>query len=55
MRFPVSSRGFCHHLDLTGCETRPFPNPLTPAAESTVIDLDGTTHFARFLDDLPPL
>lgn len=55
MRFPVSSRGFYHYLDLTGCETRPFPNPLTAAAGSTVIDLEGRTHFARSLDDLPPL
>jgi lysine 2-monooxygenase len=55
MRFPVSSRGFYHYLDLTGCETRPFPNPLTPAAGSTVIDLEGETHFARTLNDLPQL
>lgn len=55
MRFPVSSRGFYHYLDLVGCETRPFPNPLTEAAGSTVIDLEGETLFARALDDLPPL
>ncbi|MBT9385373.1 FAD-dependent oxidoreductase [Pseudooceanicola sp. CBS1P-1] len=55
MRFPVSSRGFYHYLELTGCETRPFPNPLTEAAGSTVIDLEGETHFARRLEDLPPL
>ncbi|GAA4228556.1 tryptophan 2-monooxygenase [Sagittula marina] len=55
MRFPVSSKGFYHYLDLTGCETRPFPNPLTPASGSTVIDLEGETHFARTLQDLPPL
>jgi len=55
MRFPISSGGFYHYLDLTGCETRPFPNPLTPAAGSTVIDLEGQSHFARSLDDLPPI
>ncbi len=55
MRFPVSSKGFYHYLGLTGCETRPFPNPLTGAAGSTVIDLEGETRFARTLDDLPPL
>ncbi|TMV55565.1 FAD-dependent oxidoreductase, partial [Thioclava sp. BHET1] len=55
MRFPISSRGFYHYLDLMGCETAPFPNPLTPAAGSTVIDLEGETHFARTLADLPPL
>ena len=55
MRFPVSSRGFYHYLDLTGCETKPFPNPLTPAAGSTVIELEGRRHFARTAEDLPDL
>ncbi len=55
MRFPVSSRAFYHYVDLVGCESAPFPNPLTPAAGSTVIDLEGETLFARSLDDLPPL
>ncbi|SDI54622.1 flavin monoamine oxidase family protein [Alloyangia pacifica] len=54
MRFPTSSRGMFHYLDMVGCKTRPFPNPLTPAAGSTVIDLEGQTFFARSLDDLPP-
>ena len=55
MRFPVSSTGFYHYLRLTGCETRAFPNPLTPAAGSTAIDLEGETDFARGPADLPPL
>ncbi|MGY9048324.1 amine oxidase [Puniceibacterium antarcticum] len=55
MRFPKSSRGFFHYLDLMGCRTSPFPNPLSAAAGSTVIDLEGETFFARKLDDLPPL
>lgn len=55
MRFPVSSRGFYHYVDLVGLESRPFPNPLTEAAGSTVIDLEGETHFAREMDDLPRL
>ncbi len=54
MRFPRSSRGFFHYLDLMGCKTSPFPNPLSAAAGSTVIDLEGETFFARKLDDLPP-
>lgn len=54
MRFPVSSRGFFHYLDLVGARTSPFPNPLTPAAGSTVIDLEGETIFARSAADLPP-
>ncbi|TAG31716.1 MAG: amine oxidase [Rhodobacterales bacterium] len=53
MRFPVSSRAFYYYVDLVGLESHPFPNPLTPAAGSTVIDLEGDTHFARSLDDLP--
>ncbi|WP_312531824.1 FAD-dependent oxidoreductase [Paracoccus sp. (in: a-proteobacteria)] len=55
MRFPISSRGFYHYVDLVGMQSRPFPNPLTAAAGSTVIDLEGETHFARKLDDLPQL
>ncbi len=55
MRFPVSSEAFYHYVDLVGCESAPFPNPLTAAAGSTVIDLEGETMFARTLDDLPAL
>ncbi len=55
MRFPVSSTGFYRYVDLLGLETRPFPNPLTPAAGSTVIDLEGETYYAETLADLPVL
>jgi lysine 2-monooxygenase len=55
MRFPVSSTGFYHYVDKLGIESRPFPNPLTPAAGSTVIDLFGETHYAETLADLPPV
>ena len=55
MRFPISSTAFYHYVDLLGLETRDFPNPLTPAAGSTVIDLAGETLYAETLDDLPPL
>ncbi|MCE8000874.1 MAG: FAD-dependent oxidoreductase [Rhodobiaceae bacterium] len=55
MRFPISSTGFFHYVDMLGIESAPFPNPLTPAAGSTVIDLLGQSHYARTLDDLPPL
>lgn len=55
MRFPASSRGFFHYLDMVGARARPFPNPLSRAAGSTVIDLEGETLFARSLADLPPL
>jgi len=53
MRFPVSGRAFYHYVDKLGLQTRPFPNPLTPAAGSTVIDLEGVSHYAEQLDDLP--
>jgi len=55
MRFPVSSTGFYHYVDLLGLESAPFPNPLTPAAGSTVIDLLGQTYYAKTLQDLPQL
>lgn len=55
MRFPASSTAFYHYVNLLGLQTRPFPNPLTPAAGSTVIDLEGQTHYARTLAELPPL
>ncbi|MBN9736433.1 MULTISPECIES: NAD(P)/FAD-dependent oxidoreductase [unclassified Pseudonocardia] len=54
MRFPRSSTAFHHYVDLLGLRTEPFPNPLTPAAGSTVIDLHGETFYGRTLDDLPP-
>ncbi|MBP2364550.1 flavin monoamine oxidase family protein [Pseudonocardia parietis] len=54
MRFPRSSTAFHHYVDLLGLRTEPFPNPLTPAAPSTVIDLHGRTYYGRTLADLPP-
>lgn len=53
MRFPESSTAFFHYVTLLGLRTQPFPNPLTPAAGSTVVDLEGETHYARTLADLP--
>ncbi len=55
MRFPVSSTGFYTYVDMLGIQSKPFPNPLTPAAGSTVIDLLGKTYYAKTLADLPPL
>jgi lysine 2-monooxygenase len=55
MRFPVSGTAFFHYVNLLGLQTRPFPNPLTPAAGSTVVDLEGVSYYARSLDELPPL
>ncbi|MEV7422977.1 FAD-dependent oxidoreductase [Streptomyces sp. NBC_01429] len=53
MRFPPSSTALQHYIDLVGLRTRPFPNPLAPDTPSTVIDLKGTSHYARTADDLP--
>jgi tryptophan 2-monooxygenase len=55
MRFPPSSTALYHYIDAVGLETRPFPNPLTEATRSTVIDLKGQTHYARTIDDLPAI
>src|SRR6476646_5561493 len=55
MRFPVSSTTFYHYVDLLGLETAPFPNPLTSASNSTVIHIEGTTHYAEQPDTLPAL
>ena len=55
MRFPRSGTAFFHYVNQLGLKTRPFPNPLTPAAGCTVVDLEGRTHRARRLADLPPL
>jgi tryptophan 2-monooxygenase len=53
MRFPPSSTALFHYLNLTGLKTRPFPNPLTEAAHSTLIELGGQAYYARRPSDLP--
>jgi len=55
MRFPRSGTAFYHYVDLCGLETQAFPNPLTPAAPTTVVDLEGVSYYAKTIDDLPPL
>ena len=55
MRFPRSATSFSHYTDLLKLKKRPFPNPLTEAAESTVIDLAGVQVYAESLDDLPDI
>jgi tryptophan 2-monooxygenase len=55
MRFPRSSTSFYHYLDHFGLATRPFPNPLSPATPSTVIDLEGAPVYVESAADLPPL
>ena len=53
MRFPPSSTTLYHYIEQAGLQTKPFPNPLTPATPSTVIDLKGESHYARTVADLP--
>ncbi len=55
MRFPKSGTTFNHYASLLELETKPFPNPLTSAAESTVIDLAGVKTYAESAEDLPPI
>ncbi|HJQ06929.1 MAG TPA: NAD(P)/FAD-dependent oxidoreductase [Nocardioides sp.] len=53
MRFPLSSKALFHYIDRLGLRTSPFPNPLSEATPSTVIELEGRSHYARDYDDLP--
>ncbi|MEO5793644.1 MAG: NAD(P)/FAD-dependent oxidoreductase [Rhodoferax sp.] len=55
MRFPVSSTAFYHYVNALGLRSQPFPNPLTPASGSTVVDLEGQTYYAEKLADLPAM
>jgi len=53
MRFPESATTFNHYVELLNLQTKPFPNPLTEAAGTTVIDLAGEPILARSTKDLP--
>ncbi|MHA7270932.1 flavin monoamine oxidase family protein [Arthrobacter sp. HLT1-20] len=53
MRFPVSGRAFYHYVDQMGLGTEEFPNPLSGATSSTVIELTGESHYAVTEADLP--
>ena len=55
MRFPRSATTFNHYTNLLGLKKKPFPNPLTDAAESTVIELAGVKLYAESIEDLPPV
>src|SRR6201990_1803276 len=54
MRFPVSGTSFFHYADRVGLASAPFPNPLTEAAGSTVIDIAGEVFQGSTLAELPP-
>ena len=53
MRFPPSATSFYDYVNLVGLETRPFPNPLSAATPSTVIELKNRSWYARQIEDLP--
>jgi tryptophan 2-monooxygenase len=55
MRFPPSSTSLFHYFKKMGIQTRPFPNPLTEAAGSTVIELNGKRHYVAQKSDLPAM
>ena len=55
MRFPRSSTAFYHYLDSYDLKTSPFPNPLSAAAHSTVVDLEGHSQYVENSDQLSPL
>ncbi|GAA2100869.1 NAD(P)/FAD-dependent oxidoreductase [Streptomyces albiaxialis] len=53
MRFPVSATALFHYIDALGLRTAPFPNPLAPSTPATLVHLEGRTHRARSVADLP--
>ncbi len=53
MRFPPCSTSLFHYIDKVGLQTEPFPNPLSAAAHSTLIELGGQEYYARRNSDLP--
>jgi hypothetical protein len=53
MRFPTSATSLFHYIDKVGLRTADFPNPLTSAAHSTIIELGGKEYYARRNTDLP--
>src|SRR6476659_6462682 len=55
MRFPVSLSSFYLYAHVLSLDSAPFPNPLAPGSDSTVIHIEGTTHDAEQPDTLPTL
>ena len=47
MRFPPAAAGLFHYINLLKLETSDFPNPLTVAARSTLIDLLGNQSYVE--------
>ncbi len=55
MRFPLSSQCFWSYAEKMGLQAQDFPNPLTKAAGSTVIDIEGQSYYAETAADLPQI
>ena len=55
MRFPQSSAGFYHYVNKLGLTSKPFPNPLSSATPSTIVDLEGETLYIEKVSELPAM
>jgi tryptophan 2-monooxygenase len=53
MRFAPSATTLFHYIEQAGLPTKPFPNPFAPCTSSTLVNLKGSSHFARRFADLP--
>ena len=51
--FPPSATALFHYIDLLDLQTEPFPNPLTEAAYSTLVDLRGQTYYVEGIGPIP--
>ena len=55
MRFPLSATGLFHYIHLLDIQYEPFPNPLTKAAYSTLIDLLGQQYYVEGTGPIPDI
>ena len=55
MRFPLASTSLFHYINKVGLKTAPFPNPLSAASPSTLIDLEGQSYYGRRIQDFPKI
>ena len=55
MRFPRSATCFGHYTRKLGLTEAPFPNPLSEAAYSTLIDLEGAATYIEAGEPLPAM
>lgn len=55
MRFPLAATALFYYVNLLNLTTEPFPNPLTEAAGSTLIDLLGQQYYVEGTDSVPDM